>query len=67
MSSQTSPQLLPNTGVQTTQFQPLSARKAFPRFDDEPNMKATFTITISHDKKYFALSNMPMPISKQTR
>nr|XP_006629062.1 PREDICTED: aminopeptidase N [Lepisosteus oculatus] len=42
--------------VATTQMQAADARKAFPCFD-EPAMKATFNITVIHDRGTVALSN----------
>ena len=49
-----------------TLFFPVAARKSFPCFD-EPNMKATFTLTLMYSKGYRALSNMPLTKRYETK
>ncbi|XP_044124455.1 glutamyl aminopeptidase [Bufo gargarizans] len=45
--------------IAATDHEPTDARKSFPCFD-EPNKKATYTISIMHKKEYNVLSNMPI-------
>ncbi|XP_065673410.1 aminopeptidase A-like isoform X2 [Hydra vulgaris] len=49
--------------IASTFFSPISARKAFPCFD-EPKFKAKFSLALTHNKKYHAISNMPKLNSK---
>ncbi|XP_031338736.1 aminopeptidase Ey-like isoform X2 [Photinus pyralis] len=42
--------------IAVTQFQPTSARRAFPCFD-EPQYKAKFDVVINHPLDYYAVSN----------
>lgn len=52
--------------IGTTQFQPTGARQAFPCFD-EPNLKATFKLTIIREPKYITLFNMPRETTEEYR
>lgn len=50
----------------TSHFEPTYARRAFPSFD-EPELKAKFLMTITHDKNLHAFFNMPKKGSSQVR
>lgn len=52
-----------NKYVATTQMEPADARRAFPSFD-EPELKATYDITLIHSKEHSALSNMDVKDTK---
>ena len=45
--------------ILATQFQIIGAREMFPSFD-EPDVKATFSVTVAHFPNVTALSNMPV-------
>ncbi|XP_011864153.1 PREDICTED: glutamyl aminopeptidase-like [Vollenhovia emeryi] len=48
-----------NSTLAVTFFKPNKARQVFPCWD-EPELKATFNISVMHHRKYRVLSNMPM-------
>eukprot|EP00088_Acartia_fossae_P062121 TRINITY_DN7480_c0_g1_i2.p1 TRINITY_DN7480_c0_g1~~TRINITY_DN7480_c0_g1_i2.p1 ORF type:complete len:963 (-),score=180.19 TRINITY_DN7480_c0_g1_i2:184-3072(-) len=50
----------------TTHFEPTSARRAFPCFD-EPQLKAKFLVTITHDRSLRSFFNMPIKEQSDVR
>ena len=47
-----------------THLEPTFARQVFPCFD-EPNLKATFSVSVIHHEKFSAIGNMPIRESKE--
>ncbi|XP_017023784.1 aminopeptidase N-like [Drosophila kikkawai] len=62
-SSYPDPEANETRWITMTQFEPASARLAFPCFD-EPSYKASFLVTLGHHQKYTSLSNMPVKESQ---
>ncbi|XP_064551050.1 aminopeptidase Ey-like [Drosophila montana] len=58
-SSYTEPDTNKTRWLSITQFEPASARLAFPCFD-EPDYKAPFVVTLGYHKRMTGLSNMPV-------
>ncbi|EGC29778.1 hypothetical protein DICPUDRAFT_51094 [Dictyostelium purpureum] len=64
LSTYESPQNSGNSKyLAVSQFEPVDARLAFPCFD-EPNLKAKWTIWVSHSNSFTPLSNMPIQSQK---
>ncbi|ALC47157.1 SP1029, partial [Drosophila busckii] len=62
-SSYKDPTTNKNRWLSITQFEPASARLAFPCFD-EPEYKAPFVVTLGYHKRFTGLSNMPVKVIK---
>merc|ERR1719323_477458 len=50
--------------IATTHFEPTHARQAFPCFD-EPQLKAEFVVTITHEKEHEVFFNMPLQLRSE--
>ena len=58
--------LFPHRLLATSHFEPTYARRAFPCFD-EPELKAKFLMTITHNRELHAFFNMPKKGSSEVR